>query len=308
MQVNLFRSRTRAALVGGVALLGAAGLAAASPVSAQSATPGPSPVFRAQTATVVGQAQGRSQARALHAGHSAGPHSIPKATSSQWSGYVDTNHTNKGTFRNIAASWNVPEIPDNACPPGSYGSRYAWVWAGLGGGLVNSPVELAGTQSRCDDGSLSYLALYETSPNRAEEAFPVSPGDHMSAYVDYTGSHYLLSIVDDSQDKSSSTLLGCPSGQICENYVAELVVGVPVGCTASATQVCNGSLFPLADFDYVTFSGVSDAASNAGGSLGTDSFGPEKLTAKKGSTVLAKVTTTWAEDAFVDSWEASGAP
>jgi hypothetical protein len=90
--------------------------------------------------------------------------------------------------------------------------------------------------------------------------------------------------------------------------VAEVVVGVPAGCTASAAQVCNGSLWPLADFDYVTFSGVSDATSNAGGGLGTHSFGPEKLTAKKGSTVLSKVTSPWAKDGFVDSWKASGAP
>jgi Peptidase A4 family len=252
--------------------------------------------------TVVGRALAGSPVRDLRAGYRAGPNSIPKATSSQWSGYVDTNHTSKGTFRNIAASWNVPAIPGSACPSGNYGLRQAWVWAGLDG-FGSNTVELAGTVSGCANGNLAYGAFYEMYPDAPVETFPADPGDHMSAYVDYTGSHWLLTIVDDTQDESYSTLLACPSGSTCDNYSAEAVAGAPGGCTASATQECNGSLYPLADFGHVTFSGISDATTNAGGSLGTSSFGPENLTAKAESDVLAKVTTTWANDGFVDSYK-----
>jgi hypothetical protein len=75
---------------------------------------------------------------------------------------------------------------------------------------------------------------------------------------------------------------------------------------ASATQVCNGTLYPLADFDFVDFHGISDATTTKGGSLNKGSFGPLDVTMVSGSTVLAKVTTTWSKDAFVDTWKALG--
>jgi hypothetical protein len=70
--------------------------------------------------------------RDLPMGRPAGSTAIKKATSKTWSGYVDTNHKTDGTFRNVAASWNVPEIPDSQCPSGSYGLGAASViaWPG----------------------------------------------------------------------------------------------------------------------------------------------------------------------------------
>jgi hypothetical protein len=64
-------------------------------------------------------------------------------------------------------------------------------------------------------------------------------------------------------------------------------------------------MFPLADFDYVSFHGISDASVKKGGSLNTNKFGPLDVTMKTGSTVQARVTTTWSHDAFTDTWKAA---
>jgi hypothetical protein len=275
MRLKLLRKPIRAGLFGGAAIL-AAGLVTTSPVAAQSATV-----------------------------HLAGPASIKKVTSKAWSGYVDTNHEKVGTFHNVAASWNVPEIPDSACPAGSYGLRVASVYAGLGGWSTHTQ-ELAGTQSRCDDGTFGYTAFTET-PDSITVSFGVNPGDHMSAYVDYSSGRWLLSIVDATSGKSITQLFACPSGFTCKNYSAEVVVAAVGGCVASSGQRCNGAFYPLADYDYVVFRGISDATSKVGGSLGTSSFGPEEITAKRGKIVMTEVTKPLKSDGFQDSWKFSGA-
>lgn len=233
-----------------------------------------------------------------------GPDSIPTVTSSNWSGYVDTNHTTNGAFRNIAATWNVPEIPNSACPGGNYGYRLAAVWVGLDGSGDNT-VEQTGTLSQCHNGTLSYDSWYEMYPKGPVTIASVSPGDQISAYVEYTGKYWLLSLVDNTKGTAFSTLQGCPKGSTCSDGSAEAIAEAPSGCVASASQVCNGSLYPLADYDFVSFHGVSVAANSAGGGLGSSSFGPENVIMTAGPTTLSIVTTALSKDAFIISWKAS---
>jgi hypothetical protein len=233
-----------------------------------------------------------------------GANSIPTVTSSNWSGYVDTNHTKEGAFRNIAATWNVPEIPNSACPSGNYGYRLAAVWVGLDGS-GDSTVEQTGTLSQCHNGTLSYNIWYEMYPKAPVTIESVSPGDQISAYVDYTGKYWLLSIVDNTKGNGFSTLQSCPSGSTCHNWSAEAIAEAPGGCSASSSQVCNGTLYPLADYDFVSLHGVSVAAFNAGGGLGSSNFGPENVIMTAGATTLSTVTTPISKDAFIISWKAS---
>jgi hypothetical protein len=237
-----------------------------------------------------------------------GPETIPNVTSENWSGYIDTNYTKEGKFRNVAATWHVPEIPDNHCTGGKYGTRIASFWLGLDG-AGDKTVEQTGTSSVCHDGTLSYFSWYEMYPSDSVEIGSVNPGDKISAYVDYTGKSYLLSIVDVTSGNYLSTLMGCPSGSSCLNESAEVIAESPGGCVASSTQVCRPpgtTLYQLPDFDYVDFNGISAATIKAGGSLASGNFGPENATMEDASSnILAQVTTLWNNDGFTDSWKAS---
>jgi hypothetical protein len=110
-----------------------------------------------------------------------------------------------------------------------------------------------------------------------------------------------------ARPRACSQLFACPSGFKCKNYSAEVVVAASGGCVASSNQRCNGAFYPIADYDYVVFSGISDATGKVGGSLGTSSFGPEEITAKRGKIVMTEVTKTLKSDGFRDSWKFSGA-
>jgi hypothetical protein len=232
---------------------------------------------------------------------------IPTATSANWSGYIDSNYETDGHFRNIAATWNVPEIPDIECSSGDYGRQTGLFWVGLDG-VSDDTVEQTGTASKCDNGVLSYYSWYQMYPSASVEIGSVNPGDQMSAYVEFTGKSYLLSIVDNSTGDYLSTLKSCPQGSSCLNDSAEAVAETPGGCTASASQVCRPGTryYELPDFVDVHFSGISVATTRHGGTLATAKFGPQNVTMEDvSSSTLAQVTRLWHPDSFVDSWVAS---
>jgi hypothetical protein len=232
---------------------------------------------------------------------------IPTSVSLNWSGYADSDYETDGHFRSIAATWNVPEIPDTECPSGTYGRLSGLFWIGLDG-FSNQTVEQVGTASRCDDGVLSYFSWYEMYPSASVHIGAVNPGDQMSAYVEYTGKSYLLSIVDNATGNYLSTLQSCPQGSSCLNQSAEAVAETPGDCTASASQVCRPGTryFELPDFVAVHFSDISVATTHHGGTLATPKFGPQNMTmVDASSNTLAQVTRLWYPDGFVDSWVAS---
>jgi hypothetical protein len=229
-----------------------------------------------------------------------GGSSIPVVDSASWSGYQDTNWTSHGAFRNIAATWNVPALVN--CPNGNYGRRLANMAAdlGTGSGFVG-----VGTAAQCQNGSLTYYDYYNLG-SALVRVDSVNSGDQISAYVDYTGGGYwLLSVVDTTQDTDFSTLQSC-SITICNNQTAEVGVSLSGGCAPSSGQLCDGNLYPLADYDTVKFNSVSVAAFSQGGGLGTSSFGPANLLTTEGVTILSEVTTAINKDAFTVTWKASG--
>lgn len=183
---------------------------------------------------------------------------IPTGTSSNWSGYVDTDHSSQGDFRNIAATWHVPEIVGGGCSSGTFktGAGYAAFWLGLDGD-GSGTVEQTGTISECFEGSQYYFDWYEMYPDGSIAVDSVNPGDQISAYVDYTGKYWLLSLVDNTADTGFSELESCPSAGTCDNYSAEVIAEAPGGCTSSSTQACRpGGLYYMPDFDYVDFYGI----------------------------------------------------
>jgi peptidase A4-like protein len=249
----------------------------------------------------------------LGAARSFGPDSIATGTSANWSGYIDTNHASQGDFRNIAATWHVPEIVSGDCSHGTFatGAGLVSFWVGLDGSGSNT-VEQAGTTSECYEGSAYYFDWYEMYPDGSVAVASVNPGDQISAYVDYTGKYYLLALIDNTQTAASfSELEACPSGSACDNYSAEAVAESPSGCVPGSGQTCRSqdgySFFLMPDFNYVSFYAISDATYDYGGSLATGDFGPVNDTmTNSGNITLAKVTTLWNKDGFNDSWKASG--
>jgi hypothetical protein len=230
---------------------------------------------------------------------------IPSGNSLVESGYVDSN-TAKGLFRDVAASWNVPEItPGNACTKGVFPtSSFGFAFVGV---AINNQFE-AGTETGCTgDTTAPPEAVLIGPKNTQGPSWNPRAGDRVSAFVDYTGGEYFLSIVDDTQKESYSYLFSCPSGTSCSRATAEVVVAGVRGCQPDPMeQTCNGDLYPMPGFGDVAFSGISDATDTTGGSLATKSYGPTEDTwIDTSSNVLAQVTSPLKNDAFIDTWKAA---
>jgi len=230
---------------------------------------------------------------------------IPSGNSLVESGYVDSS-TSKGLFRDVAASWNVPEItPGNACTKGIFPtSSFAFAFVGV---EIANQFE-AGTETGCtgDETALPDAVLIGPKDTQGPSWNPRA-GDHVSAFVDFTGGHYFLSIVDDTQNETYSYLFPCPSGTTCSRASAGIVVAGVRGCQPDPQeQTCNGNLYPMPGFGDVDFSGISDATDTTGGGLATKAFGPTDETwIDTSNNVLAQVTTPLKNDSFIDTWKAA---
>jgi hypothetical protein len=99
--------------------------------------------------------------------------------SSNWSGYAET-----GAFKSIIGSWTVPSVAQ------SNSATYSSLWIGVDG-FNNSNLIQTGTEEDYYNGSAHYNAWWEILPAAetaiSTTAYPVSPGDRMSASIYATG-------------------------------------------------------------------------------------------------------------------------
>jgi hypothetical protein len=210
-------------------------LAAASAASATTTSNSPSAVTRAISAGIEpgGLAHLASPgARALAAG---GVRNA-SVTSTNWSGYAAAS----GTYTSVSASWTQPT---GTC---TSSNQYAAFWVGLDG-YSSSSVEQTGTLIECSGRTALYTSWYEMYPaNPVYFSNTVSPGDHFTASVTYTGSNaFSLSIADTTKGWShtvSASLAGAARSS------AEVILEAPC-CTSS------GGILPLADFHSASFTG-----------------------------------------------------
>jgi hypothetical protein len=187
---------------------------------------------------------------------------VTVSDSTNWSGYAVTGTS----FTSAKASWTVPTVNCTKTP-----NTYAAFWVGLDG-WTSTTVEQTGTDSDCDGKTASYYAWYEFYPAASVEisSITVSPGNHISASVTYSGSEFTISITNESTGKTYSK-----SGKVsgAKRTSAEWIAEAPC-CTN------RGGILPLADFgtvdfgdDYTGVSGTNDATdstvSGAIGSFGT---------------------------------------
>jgi hypothetical protein len=233
---------------------------------------------------------------------------IPTVTSSNWSGYVDTNYVTKGLFNHVTAQWNVPEVAPSDCTHGTFatGEGLAGFWIGLDG-AGDKTVEQTGTATECYKGTAYYWDWYEMYPKAPVLIGSINPGDHMTASVSSTSAGYVLKINDTTSGVGKNVTLGCPKGSSCLNHSAEAIAEAPSGCVSGPGQTCRGSLYLLPDYQWVSFHGISVSTKSATGGMGASMFSPENITMVNTSSIkLAYVSSAISGNAFTDTWGASG--
>jgi len=218
--------------------------------------------------------------------------------SSNWSGYADTS----GTFSAVGGTWSVPSV---SCPSGS--TSYSSEWIGIDGYSSNT-VEQDGTEADCVSGSPSYDAWYEMYGDNAvnsgyevelsPSAYPVSPGDSITASVNVSGSTWTLALTDTSARVQRWTFSTVVSYSGAARSSAEWIVERPEICSVRC------SLASLADFGSVTISAASATTTSGTGSISATAY--TGLEMVNGSTVLAVPgALDTAGDSFTDTWQHS---
>jgi peptidase A4-like protein len=225
----------------------------------------------------------------LGGGNGAGLRRATAVSSSNWSGYADTNDT----FGSVSSSWTEPTV--NCADSnsgldgvlslsdllGGPGAASAF-WVGLDG-YNSTSVEQLGTDSDCDSGTPSYYAWYEMYPNPSEvlpSQYPVQPGDQLTALVasNAAGTSFTLEIKDTTAGWTFSTT---QTGSGFARSSAEVIAEAPSSCS-----VLFCSEIPLADFGQVNYSG-SSVINTAGTKGSLSAFDANEITMSDNGTTLA---------------------
>ncbi len=178
-------------------------------------------------------------------------HGLSSSNSLDWAGYAVTGPT----ITSVSGSWTQPA----ATCPGTKAGQSAF-WVGIDGFTSDSPtVEQIGTDADCTKGTHKnpggpvHYAWFEMYPLPLvvldPVAYPVTPGNVLTASVTASGSNYVLAISDVGH-WSYSTTQAASGGAL--NSSAELVTEAPLLCK-------NGKCKPIAltDFSSVAFTGAT---------------------------------------------------
>ncbi len=218
---------------------------------------------------------------ATSAVHRYGPiHKITHSTSTNWAGYAAIN----STFNSVASSWTQPTATCTSQ------TTYSSFWVGLDGYNSNS-VEQTGTDADCSGGQASYYAWYEMYPkypvNLSASAYPVRPGDQMSASVTFSGSRsFTLTISDSTRGWTYTTV---QKGR-AQRSSAEVIAEAP----SSSSGVLPLTNFGTANFGASTANGQSLA-----------SFSPDKIDMVSGGTTKASTGSISSNGSFSVTWQHS---
>jgi len=159
------------------------------------------------------------------------------AESTNWSGYAATG--GNGSFSSVSASWTEPTAK---CTSNS--DKYAAFWVGLDGYNSDS-VEQTGTDSDCAGRTPDYYGWYEMYPAYPVNfSNPVSPHDHMTASVTFSGSETYTLVLKDTSKGWTQTIVKNQAGLVRSS--AEVITEAPSS---------NTGVLPLADFGTVSYSG-----------------------------------------------------
>jgi hypothetical protein len=190
---------------------------------------------------------GRSPFEPVSPGANPTPFTAGGAHSTQssinWAGYA----TSGATYSSVTGSWIQPAA---SC---SGRSGLAAFWVGLDGYSASDPsVEQIGTDSDCAGrGRPDYYAWFEMYPSALvvlPPAYPVAPGDTLTATVAVDGSGYLLVLVDAGRWTYGTVQTPATPPQ---DASAEWIAEAPTSCHGASCTVVK-----LADFGAVGFAGA----------------------------------------------------
>lgn len=175
-----------------------------------------------------------------------------------WAGYAASG--SPGAFTSVSADWTEPTLTCGA------GSSYSSYWVGLDGYNSNT-VEQVGTEADCVGGEQTDYAWYEMYPKFGAKivTVPVSPGDMISASVDYSAAasghgpgSFTLTLTNTTTGETSTTTVKSPSARLSS---AEVIAEAP------SSNHGPFSALTLANFNTVTFS-----AATVGTAAGTETL------------------------------------
>lgn len=168
-------------------------------------------------------------------------------TSTNWSGYAVTGA--KSHFTSVSASWTEPTAH---CSGSS--AKYAAFWVGLDG-YNSSSVEQTGSDSDCDGSSPDYYGWYEMYPaNPVYFSNAVSPGDHFTASVTFSGTRTYTLVLKDTTKGWTHTITKNQSGLARSS--AEVITEAPSS---------SSGVLPLANFGTINYTGSSANGSSMSG-------------------------------------------
>lgn len=182
--------------------------------------------------------------------------------SRNWSGFIVC--CNASSVTDVIGSWTVPKV---TCSAQSISTQLADAWVGIDGARnASNTVEQIGTASTCNPGNSTavYYAWYEwypALPRRLNAAYPIVPGDIVTAEVNWDGSRFTASIRDQSEywsvERMNSTI-----ASIASRASAEWILEAPTNSTTLST-------IPLANFGKVFFENCSATVGAGSGPMGT---------------------------------------
>lgn len=165
--------------------------------------------------------------------------------STNWSGYALS--TPAGAVSHVAGNWIVPAVANT-------NSGYSSAWVGIDG-WSSGTVEQIGTDSDYLNGHARYYAWYEMYPaGPVNLTMTITPGDTISASVDYLGSNqFALSITNVTTGSTFSTTQTSSTAKLSS---AEWIQEAPSSFTG---------VLPLANFGTINFSGANATVSGTSG-------------------------------------------
>ena len=150
------------------------------------------------------------------------------ATSSNWSGFVNTNPP-AGPWTAVAGTWNVPNAAlANPNPAGA--TQWVAVWVGIDG-WGNGDVFQAGTDTTVSQGSgVNSFAWYEWYPANYVQLnnFPVSPGHEVYCEMQsLSGTTGTYNLQNQTLGTYTSFEISAPAGTAVKGISAEWIVEDP---------------------------------------------------------------------------------
>lgn len=195
-------------------------------------------------------------------------------TSSNWSGYVVKASS---AFTGAEGSWVEPAATCTST------NTMAGFWVGIDG-YGTATVEQTGTAVECNGGTPTYFAWWEMYPGPSQSiAYPVAPGDRLTAKVLRTGTSYRLVLASSAGWRFVTKQISTTDTDASAEWIAEAPSG-------------GGGIYPLADYGKVQFTGAQAADGGAFAPISsfTGDGGPIEVAMTQGGGIVSQPSALFA--------------